>query len=119
MNILPEGDGMGDYLFPQKRRKFKWHRWIYAGLIALLVYGLFFHDAMSHDFYTLECCNDRDCSPLPDGAVQITPDGYVWKGEIFPYGDRRIKYSPDGKYHGCEMPNTKVKLCLYVPPQGA
>lgn len=118
--MTEEPDPMGDYIFPHRptKRKLKIHRWIYAGFILGLMYLLFAHDVQAHEFYSIECCNEQDCAPLPDGAVKITKTGYLWDGELFVYGERRIKYSPDGKYHGCAYRYSGNKLCLYVPPQG-
>ena len=78
--------------------------------------------ANAHSFYSGECCHDKDCSPRPDGSVRITPEGYEWNlnGEVqlFKWQDHRIRYSPDGKYHGCVL-STGTRRCLYVPPQGS
>ena len=113
-------DGFNDFLYDRYARDNSaiWYV-VVVSVLVFAVVGLLATAAMAHDFYSVECCNDQDCSPLPDGAVTITKDGYVWKGELFPYGEKRIKYSPDGKYHGCELAYTKTKICLYVPPQGA
>jgi hypothetical protein len=49
--------------------------------------------------------------------------GYLIRhtGEIIPYGDRRIKNSPDGEYHWCAhrkgLDEGKT-ICLFVPPSG-
>lgn len=79
--------------------------------------------ARAHEFYSYECCSDKDCFPLPEGAVEATPDGWLIKASnvSVPFDDKRIKHSPDGRFHGCFLsgnPNQAL-LCLYVPEFGS
>ena len=76
--------------------------------------------AGAHSFYDPICCNDNDCAPIDASEIKATPDGYLWTNKngskLFPYTSGQVKPSPDGGYHGCELPNAKVKMCIYVPP---
>ena len=83
-------------------------------LCAIIINAL---PALAHEFYEIACCSGKDCKPLPDGAVKITKNGYVWDGEFFEYGSKKIKSSPDGKYHGCKYTYVDYRPCLYVPQQ--
>jgi len=42
---------------------------------------------------------------------------------VIPFGDKKIKDSPDGHFHRCarsaDFSAKGVTLCLYVPPAGA
>lgn len=72
--------------------------------------------------YPYSCCSDRDCKQA-QGDVKETANGYriVATGEIVPYGDRRIKDSPDGMFHVCQQAGDFDKgriLCLFIPPRG-
>jgi hypothetical protein len=98
---------------------------IIAGMIGLLAV----YKAAAHEWYPLTCCSGKDCMPVPPEAVRVTPDGYVIAktGELLPWGDRRIKFTPpeqeDGKgYHWCRRlagPNKDQTICLFVPQGGA
>lgn len=68
---------------------------------------------LAHSFYSQECCSDRDCAPVEDGLVTERPDGYHYKHYTFPYQDKRVKLSPDGRYHVCQNPYNV--FCIYVP----
>lgn len=123
MNIHDDDDhdGLNDFLYDRYARDNSaiWFVVVVAVLIAAAA-GLLASavTAKAHSFYDLSCCSENDCKPLPDGSVKITQSGYLWDGETFPFNDKRVKYSPDGKYHGCALQYTGSKLCLYVPPQG-
>lgn len=74
-------------------------------------------------FYDEDCCSDEDCKPIPAEEVSITGHGYVWRGELFGYQSERLKWSPDGRYHGCEYythdgAGKVERPCLYVPVEG-
>ena len=91
--------------------------------------------AAAHEWYAWNCCHDRDCRPLPDGAVEEYVEGdrsfYVvsipGRGEpvLMEQSDPRVKQVPighdDGQtFHICTTagaPDTMV-LCLYVPGRG-
>lgn len=79
------------------------------------------HDAASGWQYPINCCFTLDCRPISADWVKEGVDGYSIAGssEIVPYGDPRVKDSPDGKFHWC-TPNgldSGRTICLYVPPR--
>lgn len=72
--------------------------------------------------YPYACCSDVDCRPASDAEVRETATGYliVATGEVVPFGDPRIKDSPDGRYHVCQVGGDFEhgrRLCLFVPPR--
>lgn len=80
------------------------------------------HEAPSGQAYSLECCSNKDCAPLPDGAVRIVPGGYQVEDEFVAQNDERIRPSTDGAYHTCRFhplhAGTRIR-CFYVPPSGS
>lgn len=91
------------------------------GFAYLCAFAAPTQSAEGHEFYSYECCSDNDCGPLPEGAVTERRDGYhvapyrhIAGETLVPYGDPRIKESPDGRFHGCEYPMGHLN-CLYVP----
>lgn len=107
---------------------------IAVGLGIGLVYVAWAWPALAHDAiptaakpngwsYPFSCCSGYDCREVKageKGAVQETPKGYVIKatGELIPFGDTRIKNSPDGEYHWCSVAGADDSrtICLFVPP---
>jgi hypothetical protein len=79
------------------------------------------HDAPSGWRYDPSCCSSRDCRPIPTAALKESPTGYVITiGNVtLPYGDRRLKDSPDGLVHWCTSNGRDDgrTICLYVPPR--
>lgn len=78
--------------------------------------------AYPHSFYEYSCCHDKDCRPVPDGAITEGPNGYVVKatGEVIPYTDKRVRQSPDQNFHWCSvagLPDSRT-LCIYAPGRG-
>lgn len=90
--------------------------------------------------YPLYCCSGKDCAMLTGKMVIEGPNGYVMHlnpGDHpmvikpmtvnVPYGDSRIKDSPDGEFHLClsqthESPDGSAifggnVLCFFVPPR--
>lgn len=72
--------------------------------------------------YPWGCCSNQDCRQATDGEVREVVKGYLLttSGEIVPYGDKRIKDSPDGMFHACQQGGNIDKgrvLCLFVPPR--
>lgn len=70
--------------------------------------------------YDYRCCSTQDCRPVAAGEIRETPDGYllVKTGELVPYGDTRIKDSPSGDFHVCQVAGDFEKgriLCIYAP----
>jgi hypothetical protein len=77
----------------------------------------------AHWLYEPQCCSDRDCRPLPNGAVRLVREGWliVATGLVIPFNDRKIHASPDGRFHGCWAGGDArgFLLCLYVPGFGS
>lgn len=72
--------------------------------------------------YPWSCCSGNDCRRA-DGEVAERPEGYqiAETGEIVPYGDKRVKDSPDGEFHWCRHmtgQHAGKTICLFVPPRG-
>jgi hypothetical protein len=70
--------------------------------------------------YSYSCCSDRDCKPVAVGEVRETPDGYLLlkTGEVVGYQDTRVKESPDGTFHVCQVAGDFEAgriLCIYAP----
>lgn len=90
-----------------------------AALYAPLVKA---HEAPTGWQYPYECCSNQDCKPASHVEVRETRGGYlvVATGEVVPLMDRRVKDSPDGDFHICQVAGDfehgKV-LCLFRPPQ--
>lgn len=68
-----------------------------------------------------QCCDERDCQPVPDEQVRAAPDGYhLASGEVIPY--RRVLTSEDGRYWVCrwdvhwESRRSPIR-CFFAPPQ--
>lgn len=92
--------------------------------LGLVLPGVAFstRPVLSHSFYSWECCHDRDCGPIAEDLVRITPGGFflVESGETIPIASARK--SPDGLYHRCvKNPSDRKSqtLCLYAPPLGS
>lgn len=93
--------------------------------IAVLMLGILParpHQAPTGWSYPANCCSQRDCRQARDREVREDPNGYVLAttGEVVPYGDRRIKESPDGLFHVCQQAGDFDKgriLCLFAPPR--
>lgn len=74
--------------------------------------------AHSHEFYPRECCSGRDCAPLANERVRVTPEGYVIDGRHqVPHG--KARWSPDEHYHGCFPSPMQGKLGCFWAPRGA
>lgn len=75
--------------------------WI-VGLVFLTV-PVMAHEAPSGWAYDRGCCGDQDCHPYPDDQVTLIPGGYrMADGEVVMEGDKRLHWSPDGRYHRCD-----------------
>lgn len=80
------------------------------------------HEAPKGWSYPWNCCSNQDCREAT-GEVLERPEGYViaGTGEVVPYGDKRVKDSPDGEYHWCAHKagiDAGKTICLFVPPKG-
>ena len=92
-----------------------------AATLATIPSALYAHDAPSGWQYPANCCHNMDCRPISADWVHEGTNGYTIAGspETVPYGDPRVKNSPDGKFHWC-TPNGRDggrTICLYVPPR--
>lgn len=81
------------------------------------------HDAPSGWTYPQACCSSFDCREVPAGFVEERPEGYVivQTGEVIPMTHRKVRVSPDGKWHWCSTmgePNGKT-ICLFAPHGGS
>lgn len=88
---------------------------------AAVILLLMLIPAFAHDWYPLECCSGQDCRALSDAEVpQYVQPADGGKYLIVKWGIvvERKGYSPDNKFHICEMP-TKF-YCLFTPlPSGS
>ena len=83
-------------------------------LFAFLLWALMPTPAGAHDWYPGWCCNDKDCRPLPAGAVRLTAGGWfiVETGETIPF--EKAKPSLDNQFHRCEARNGATR-CFFAP----
>ena len=105
--------------------------WLLLACAALFVLAWYFfastasaHDAPTGWTYPYSCCSRQDCREVssgPEGKVRETPQGYqiASTGEVIPYGDIRVKDSPDGAFHWCSVAGAEDTrtICLFVPPR--
>ena len=105
--------------------------WLLLACAALFVLAWYFlastasaHDAPTGWTYPYSCCSGQDCREVtsgPQGRVRETPQGYqiASTGEVIPYGDIRVKDSPDGAFHWCSVAGAEDTrtICLFVPPR--
>lgn len=72
----------------------------------------------AHEWYPVECCSGHDCAPIPAEQVRLTPQGWIWRNDhgaqLFSFDSDRLRASPDAQFHGCELPLSKEKRCLFV-----
>ncbi len=99
--------------------------------------------AWPHEWYPIRCCSLRDCAPIDQTSVQITPEGYLvtleagdhpfvtehsvtlWRFEDadqtnnYPVGQgaREAQRSQDSDYHICIVPGGRA-LCFFAPDTG-
>lgn len=117
------------------RRRLWYALWVlafgsYAAFTWAMVGPAWSHDALPTAAkpngwsYPFACCSGMDCREVragKDKTVVETDKGYVIKatGELIPFGDKRIKNSPDGEFHWCSHGgrDTGGTICLFVPPR--
>lgn len=75
---------------------------------------------LSHSWYPMECCSEKDCEIIEDGKVIDMPEGYLFpNGQTVPHN--MVRRSPDGKYHWCLLSGTgsiiksEDKYCVFIP----
>ena len=97
-----------------------------SAVVALLPALAVAHSAPVGWHYDSWCCSGRDCAPIPQEEVHVTPDGYLVTipasstsarlEKLFRYDE--VRMSGDGQYHACVVPGSGDFRCLYVPPMG-
>lgn len=81
----------------------------------------------AHDWYERECCDTRDCAPVPTATIQWTEQGWVIevpagghpmlrRSRRYLVPDRQTRPSRDGGWHLCIAAG--VLLCTYRPQAG-
>lgn len=93
-----------------------------AGLL-LWAFPVHPHDAPTGWSYPFACCSGFDCREVSDAVVRDNQDGsftIVATGETVPFGDTRLRLSPDGQTHWCSVAGRDDgrTICLFVPPRG-
>jgi len=94
---------------------------IIAAAILMFSTRTFAHEAPTGWSYPMACCSGQDCQQVQDKEIGTTRNGYVIRktGEFLPFGDARLKESPDGGYHWCAPQfGSQITICLFVPPLG-
>lgn len=100
--------------------------WPLYALIAALAMAMVYvvvgeagaHQAPTGWVYPIACCSNQDCREVGDAHVVESVDGYhVPSGEVVAYRDRRVRNSPDGRYHWCTSAGSDDgrTICLFVP----
>lgn len=108
---------------------------ILAWLSLLFILGPGADPSWAHSWFDPWCCNDRDCQPIPDSAVKITPQGYVitlQPGDhpmlaketrphtyTVPYAKARVSLDPEQKFFACIYPDPSSMRCFYAKPSGS
>jgi hypothetical protein len=72
--------------------------------------------------YPFACCANYDCQEVPDASIVEGARGYEIRktGELIPMSDKRVRQSPDGKFHWCAHQaglDAGKTICLFVPPR--
>jgi len=68
----------------------------------------------AHEWYSNECCSDRDCHPVADGVVKELADGVHVQGwDVLKYTDSRLKWSQDAHNHICVNSTNTSLYCVY------
>lgn len=83
-------------------------------MILLLLLSLY-SSAMAHSWYGNECCNQRDCRPVPVTDLTENADGswtYLPRQITFP--KHQVKPSQDRNHHVCIGVHSNQPLCVYV-----
>lgn len=80
------------------------------------------HDAPTGWKYPFACCANYDCQEVPDASIVEGARGYEIRktGELIPMSDKRVRQSPDGKFHWCAHQaglDAGKTICLFVPPR--
>lgn len=73
--------------------------------------------------YPFACCANYDCKEVADADIVEGARGYEIRGtgELIPMTDKRVRKSPDGRFHWCAHQaglDAGKTICLFVPPRG-
>lgn len=73
--------------------------------------------------YPFACCANDDCKEMADADIVEGARGYEIRstGELIPLSDKRVRQSPDGRFHWCAHQaglDAGKTICLFVPPRG-
>jgi hypothetical protein len=92
-------------------------------VLLLFAFVAFTAELHSHEWYDYDCCDNRDCYPLPEDAVlEELPNGSWSAAWISPKSGKLIKgiVSPQNvrdtqnhQLHGCETSYGDPR-CLYI-----
>lgn len=108
-------------------------RFVWLSLALALAVGA--PESRAHSWFDPWCCNDRDCQPIPDSAVKVTPQGYVitlnpgdhpmlaketgLRTYTVPYANARVSLDPEQKFFACIYPDPATMRCFYARPSGS
>jgi hypothetical protein len=93
------------------------------GFAVLLIFAA--GTARAHSWYEPECCDTRDCEPIPPDQVKVTPEGYITPdGELIKFNEARV--SADKDFHWCKYQRNSTQViqplekrkCFYAPAGG-
>lgn len=106
-------------------------------LLALLSFPALGHESCNPDNglcqqYDAACCNEQDCRPIPQSAVEETGYGFrvTYGGHVYDIKRGAHLIATDGRYHLCvyEDPHDEKNqyvpeerpglMCFYVPGAG-
>lgn len=89
-------------------------------ILALLVFSV---PSYAHDWYDFDCCDERDCYPLPDAAFLeerdngayfarwVSPiDGKLIEGIV---SAQNVRDTHNHQIHGCQT-SYGTPRCLYI-----
>ncbi len=104
-------------------------------LSLLLILGPGTDPARAHSWFDPWCCNDKDCQPIPDEAVKVTPQGYVitlrpqdhpmLAKEVMthtyrvPFDKARVSMDGEQRFFACIYPDPATMRCFYARPNGS
>lgn len=82
------------------------HNHIRDAIIIAAAFACIGQPVLSHEWYPLACCSEKDCFEVPASEVRATPEG--WRidatGEVIPY-DKTRTTPPEGggHFHRCSF----------------
>lgn len=98
-------------------------------LLALAALSAAAHQSVTGWQYPEACCSNQDCAMVPMKSVTANTYGFYLKllpGQhpMAPDGGEwhiqrsAAKPSPDGEYHACIGPKSRVLFCFFAPQMG-